>query len=78
MGETMGVPAAQRQAKQKLIPHQASARQDHEATSNVADADSEDYRELTRQEVLNGIARGYAQALAGEYEPIEELIAELE
>ena len=74
----MSVPQAQRKERQKLSPHRVSTSQDHEATSNVADADSEDYRELTKQEVLDGIARGYAQAMAGEYEPIEELIAELE
>ena len=74
----MSVPTAPQQVKQTPSPRLVSAHNDHGATVNLADEHSDDYREPTKQEVLDGIARSYRQALAGEYEPIEELIAELE
>lgn len=35
-------------------------------------------REPTKEEILEGIKRGYKEALAGEYRPIEELLDDLE
>ncbi len=40
--------------------------------------DDEPYRQPTKQEILDGIAESYKQALAGDVRPIEELLAELE
>ncbi|MCY3572934.1 MAG: hypothetical protein OXG92_10795 [Chloroflexi bacterium] len=74
----MSAPATQQQIRSKLSPQRKSARKGHGATDNVADAHSENYRELAKQEVLDGIARGYVQALAGEHKPIEELFGKLE
>lgn len=34
--------------------------------------------EPTKEEILEGIKRGWQEALAGEYRPIEELLDELE
>ena len=39
--------------------------------------DDEPYRQPTKREILDGIAEGYKQALAGDVRPIEELLAEL-
>lgn len=35
-------------------------------------------RDPTKEEILEGIKRGWQEALAGEYRPIEELLDELE
>ncbi len=45
--------------------------------SDASTEDDEPYREPTRQEILQGIKRGYMQALAGETRPIEDLFKEL-
>ena len=40
--------------------------------------EDEPYRQPTKQEILDGIATGYKQALAGDVRPIEDLLEELE
>lgn len=35
-------------------------------------------REPTKEEILEGMKKGYQEALAGEYRPIEELLDDLE
>ena len=45
---------------------------------NSDEAGPSSYRDLTKEEILERIARGYKQALAGEYRPIQELLDELD
>ena len=50
---------------------------DLETESPAEEADQASYRDLTKEEVLEGIARAYKQALAGDHVSAEETFAEL-
>lgn len=48
------------------------------ADSSAEQADPASYRDLTKEEILERIAKGYKSALAGEYRPVQELLDELD
>ena len=74
MSEQCSDPGTKRQHDEALDLLQQDA-----AEESATDEDGPaSYRDLTKEEVLEGIARGYLQAKAGDYRPIEELFDELD
>ena len=47
-------------------------------TDAAESIDDSEYRERTKEEILDGIERGFRNVLAGNYRPIEELFDEPE
>ena len=48
------------------------------AESPAEEVDPASYRDLTKEEVLDRIAKGYKAALDGDHRPIQELLDELD
>ena len=48
------------------------------AEAPAEEKDPASFRDLTKEEILEGIARGYKSALVGNYRPVQELLDELD
>ena len=74
----MGSQALEPKATGKQKSNQVAVQRHHAMAAISPHTSGANYSAPSKNEVLDGIARGYQQALAGDHKPIAELLDDLD